>query len=232
MHVPNSSRRSAWVAGATGLIGSFLVDHLLADDHYRRVEALLRRPLDGRDGLVQRQVDFGDLTSVESDAPVDDAFCCLGTTLKTAGSREAFRRVDLDYVVSFATAAQRLGAHRLMLISSIDASSGSNNLYLRVKGEAEEALAGLGFQALHILRPSLLLGPRRERRPGEKLATLTLPLISPLLLGRLRRYRPIQADTVARAMIGAAQSKDGHHVHTYDGLVRLAASVQSSASSG
>lgn len=226
MHSPSSSSsRSAWVAGATGLIGGFLVDHLLADDRYHRVEALLRRPLDGRDGLVQRQVDFGDLTVLESDQPVDDAFCCLGTTLRTAGSRQAFRRVDLDYVVSFATAAQRLGAQRLMLVSSIGAEAGSNNFYLQVKGEAEEGLAGLGFTAFHVLRPSLLLGPRRERRPGEKLASLTLPLVSPLLLGGLRRYRPIQADTVARAMIGAAQSADGHHIHNYKDLIRLAASV-------
>ena len=219
-----SSSRFAWVAGATGLIGGFLVDHLLADPRYHRVEALLRRPLEGREGLIQRQVDFGELTSVESDEPLDDAFCCLGTTIKTAGSQEAFRRVDLDYVVGFATAAQRLGAQRLVVVSSVDAEAGSNNFYLRVKGEAEVALADLGFEALHILQPSLLLGPRRERRPGEKLAMLTLPLVAPLLLGGLRRYRPIQADTVARAMIGAAHSADGRHVYTHGDLVRLAAS--------
>lgn len=226
MHASSSSSsRSAWVAGATGLIGSFLVDHLLADDRYHRVEALLRRPLEGRDRLIQRQVDFGDLSTLESEQPLDDAFCCLGTTLKAAGSRQAFRRVDFDYVVSFAAAAQRLGARRLMLVSSIGAEAASNNFYLRVKGEAEEALADVGFEALHVLRPSLLLGPRRERRPGEKLATLTMPLVAPLLLGGLRRYRPIQADTVARAMIGAAHSAAGHHVYRYNDLIRLAAST-------
>jgi uncharacterized protein YbjT (DUF2867 family) len=147
---------------------------------------------------------------------VDDAFCALGTTIKTAGSRDAFRRVDFGYVVVFVRAARAAGARRLMLVSAIGASAHSALFYLRVKDETEEAVAALGYPALHIFRPGLLLGRRAESRPREALAMALAPFLNPLMLGPAKAYRAIPADTVAAAMIAAASmQRTGRNIHTY-----------------
>jgi uncharacterized protein YbjT (DUF2867 family) len=143
-------------------------------------------------------VDFESLDGAGEALAADDAFCCLGTTRAKAGSAEAFRRVDFDAVEEFARAAQAAGAKRFLLVSSSGADARSPFLYPRVKGEAEEAVSRLPFEAVAVLRPSLLLGPRAERRPAERLAQA-------LLGGPLRglipaRWRPVEAAAVARAM--------------------------------
>jgi uncharacterized protein YbjT (DUF2867 family) len=148
---------------------------------------------------------------------VDDAFCALGTTIKTAGSRAAFRRVDFGYVVAFARAA---GARHFMLVSAIGASVRSRIFYLRVKGETEEAVAALGYPALHIFRPGLLLGHRAQSRPREALGMALAPFLDPLMLGPAKAYRGIPADMVAAAMIAAAGTeRTGRQIHTYADMV-------------
>jgi len=185
------------VAGASGLVGTRLLRYLLADSGCGRVVALGRRPLPVlHPKLEARLVDFAALPALAADA----AFCCLGTTMRAAGSREAFRRVDHDHVVAFAAAARAGNASRFLLVSSVGADAGARNFYLRVKGEAEQAVAALGFAGLDILRPGLMLGPRPERRPTEALAQRLLPLVNPLLPSR---YRAIDHDVVARAMAAA-----------------------------
>ncbi|MBT8336001.1 MAG: NAD(P)H-binding protein, partial [Gemmatimonadetes bacterium] len=134
----------------------------------------------------------------------DAVFVALGTTLRAAGSRDAFRRVDLDYVVSVARAARAAEATQLLPVSSVGASTRAGSFYLQVKGEAEEALRGLGFPSLTIARPSLLLGDRDESRPLEAVSTVALRLARPILRGPFARYRPIEARTVARALVRAA----------------------------
>jgi uncharacterized protein YbjT (DUF2867 family) len=135
----------------------------------------------------------------------NDAFCCLGTTLREAGGREGFRAVDHDLVVRIAHIAQAAGAERLVVISSVGASETSKNFYLRVKGETEGALERLQFAALDILQPSVLLGLRRNLRPLELLAQAVFWCVNPLLLGALARYRGMPAGEVAAAMLGAAR---------------------------
>lgn len=193
---------TAVIAGASGLVGGHLLRELLAAPEYERVISVGRRRL-GRDHpkLTEVVAEFTALDAVAGDLRADDAFCCLGTTRRRAGSREAFRAVDQTAVLAFAWAVQRAGARRFFTVSAQGASPESRFFYRRVKGETEEALRVLRFATLGILRPGLLLGARREFRLGEKLASAVLWLAEPLLVGRLEKHRPIEAATVARAML-------------------------------
>ncbi|WP_257454655.1 oxidoreductase [Archangium lipolyticum] len=194
--------RTAVVTGASGLVGGLLLDTLLASPRYREVLSLGRRPLpEQHPKLVQRTVDFARLAE-ESLPAADDAFCCLGTTIKKAGSQEAFRAVDHDAVLAFAQATKKAGARRFLVVTALGANPRSRVFYNRVKGEAEEALEGVGFESLVILQPSLLLGERAESRPGERAAIMASRVLAPLL--RPLASRPIEARTVARAMVALA----------------------------
>lgn len=196
--------RTALVAGASGLVGGFLLDALLEDPLYARVVSLGRRALPKEHPrLTQHTVDFARLEP-EALPPADDAFCTLGTTLKKAGSQEAFRAVDHDAVLAFARAARKAGARRFVLVTALGANPRSRIFYNRVKGEVEEAVKGVGFGSLAILRPSLLLGERAERRPGEHAAIVVTRVLGPLL--RPLGGRPIDARTVARAMLTLARA--------------------------
>ena len=216
--------RTALLAGATGLVGSHCLSQLLGDGGYGRIVAVVRRPLPGSDHrLDARVVDFDRLA--EADLPrVDDVFCALGTTIRRAGTRDAFRRVDHDYVVALARRAAERGATRFVLVSAIGANPRSPVFYSRVKGETERDVAAVGFEAVHLLRPSLLVGERSEHRRGERLGIAVFTAVAPLLVGPLRRYRPIPAAVVARAMRAAARHPGrGTHVHESDRIAELGA---------
>jgi len=195
--------RTALVAGASGLVGGLLLDALLESPQYREVCSLGRRPVSKQHPrLTQRTVDFARLEGEPLPA-ADDAFCCLGTTIKKAGSQEAFRAVDHDAVLAFGKAARKAGARRFLVVTALGADPRSRVFYNRVKGEAEEALKAVGFETLVILRPSLLLGDRAESRPGERAAIVVSKALGPLL--RPFGGRPIEAHTVARAMLALAR---------------------------
>ena len=218
-----SSHRTALLAGASGLVGGHLLQRLLADPRYKRVVTVGRKAL-GIEHPKLRSL-ITDLDAIEAamaglGETVDDAFCALGTTIKTAGSRAAFQRVDFGYVVAFARAARASNARRFMLVSAIGSSARSRIFYLRVKGETEEAVAALGFPALDIFRPGLLLGQRAESRPREALGMALAPFLNPLMLGPAKAYRGIPADMVAAAMIIAAGAeRTGRQIHTYADMV-------------
>jgi uncharacterized protein YbjT (DUF2867 family) len=217
--VTGASVRTALLAGGSGLVGGLAIPHLLAPGAFDRVIALGRRPLAERPGLEQRTVDFARLDA-RPPVPAAAAVCALGTTIRKAGSQEAFRAVDVEAAVSFARWARAGGAATIVLVSSVGASPESSNFYLRCKGEAEEAVAGLGFARFVALRPGLLLGAREESRPGEALGRAVTPLLSPLMLGPLRRYRGIPADVVASAAARAAlDPAPGRFAWEYDVLV-------------
>lgn len=201
----DTQTRTAAVAGASGLVGGHLLDALLEDPRYREVLSLGRRPLPKQHPkLVQRTVDFARLAD-EPLPPLDEAFCCLGTTIKKAGGQEAFRAVDHDAVLAFARAAKQAGARRFLVVTALGADARSRVFYNRVKGEVQEALKGLGFESLVILQPSLLLGDRQESRPGEHAAIVASRVLAPLL--RPFASRPIEARTVARAMAALAREE-------------------------
>jgi len=197
--------RTALLAGASGLVGGCLLDELLQNATWGRVVALVRRELRRKHArLVQRYVDYARLDDLSDVLGADDVFCCLGTTMKKASSRAAFSAVDFTYVHELARAALAHGATQFLLVSALGANPRSRIFYSRVKGEVEEAVGRLPYRAVHIFRPSFLLGERTERRPGERIGMAVARVLSPLLIRSLCKYRPIQAGDLARAMVRAA----------------------------
>lgn len=193
----------AVVAGGTGLVGGELLSALVGAGGHQPIIALVRTSgsLGGTPGVSERVVDFRLLEEASgAEGSLRDAFCCLGTTLKRAGSREAFREVDFHMVLRFAEWARAREVQRFFFVSSMGANPASPFFYSRVKGEVEAALAGVGFTSLFILRPGLLLGKRAERRLGEALAGRVTRVLRPVMVGPLRSLRPIPAGTVAAAM--------------------------------
>lgn len=210
------------------MVGRAVVTRLRDSGDFDRIHLLVRRPL-GMAGEAVREhlADFGRLDDLASDIDgIDAAFCCLGTTIRTAGSRQAFRQVDHDYIVAFGTFAAGLGARALVVVSSLGADPDSGNFYLRVKGETERDLAKTGIASLVILRPSLLTGDREEFRFGEKIGGAFLSVVSPLMVGRLGRIRPVSADQVASAMVLVARAPaEGVRVLESEQIRALADSV-------
>lgn len=193
----------AVIAGATGLTGSTLAFELLTRDEFTQITCLVRNiPEEIQEGLTYIQTDFDMIHYKKFKA--DTAFTCLGTTIKNAGSRENFYRVDYHYNLMFAEACKEQGVERFVLMSALGANSKSSVFYNRVKGELEEAIIGLDFKSLTIVRPSLLEGPREEQRPGELFARKAMNILNPLLVGGLRRYRSVDVDKIASAMAEAA----------------------------
>lgn len=215
--------RTALVAGPTGLVGSALIRQLLAAPTAGPVLAVSRRPLSDHPLLTVLPMPDG--ITLQPPVAVDDFYCALGTTLKRAGSRQAFRAVDVDLVIALAKAARAAGAQRAVVVSAIGANPRSNSFYLRCKGEMEAAVATLGFDALHFMQPSLLMGERAEHRWGEGVAQRLAPLYAPLLVGGLSRYRPVSGETVAAHMRTVmATAAPGVHRHTFGTAQRLSSS--------
>lgn len=217
--------RTALLAGATGLVGSHALQRLLADATWGHVVTVGRRTVSQRhDKLEQRMLDLGALDAVDDLPHADDVFCCLGTTIKQAGSQPAFRRVDHDFVVALARAGLRLGATQFLLVSAIGADPASRIFYSRVKGEAEAAVRQLPYRGVQVFRPSLLLGERAEFRFGERVAAWVAPALPLFLPGPFRRYRPIRAAAVARAMVRIArEAPRGPNVFEFDAIQASAA---------
>lgn len=207
------------------MVGGHLLDTLLEAPDYGRVYALTRRPL-GREHprLANRVVVFNRMAEQLKGLVVNDAYCCIGTTIKDAGSEEAFRDVDLDAVVLFAQAARALQATRFIVVSSVGADAQSKKFYLRTKGEMENAITTVGFPSVDILQPSLLLGDRKQVRPLEIAGRLLAPLVNPLLTGTREIYRAIPGEVVAKGMLGAARrGAKGIYRYTYSSICQLAA---------
>ena len=216
--------RIVLLAGASGLTGSRTLEALLEAPDIGRVIAASRRPLGlEHSRLANRIVKFEAIEAQLKGVACEAALCCLGTTIRQAGSRERFHAVDVDTVSAFARAARTAGARRFVVISSVGANPDSRNFYLRTKGEMERELEGLGFESLDILQPSMLLGWRAEMRPLEMLGMAFMPLVNPLLGGKYQIYRGIAARTVGQAMLGATRSgRRGVQRYTYAGIEALA----------
>ena len=196
---------TAWIAGASGLVGGELLRLLLADPAFDEVVSVGRRTLAVvSPKLTQLTVDFADPGSFESLDAADVAFSCLGTTIKKAGSKEAFRAVDHDAVLAFARAARSKGAKVFVHVSSLGADRASLSFYASVKGEVEEDLAALGYETMVALRPSILDGDRGESRPLERVGLAFARALGPVL----GKYRPTEASAVARAMVAKAKARE------------------------
>ena len=222
--MPDPEPKVVLLAGASGLVGKSALDALLDASDIGRVFAVTRRPL-GREHprLANRIVQFDKLESQLKGVTCHVAVCCLGTTIRQAGSQEAFRKVDVDYVLSFARAAKAAQAQRFVVVSSAGADVGAKNFYLHTKGEMEQAVANVGFSSLDILQPGPLLGFRSQMRPLELGALLLMPLVNPFLRGAREAFRGIAAKTVGAAIVGATRSgRRGVQRYTHSGLRALA----------
>lgn len=200
--------KTAIVVGATGLVGRALVNRLCQDDRYTQITCLVRAPLtanDYHDPLNKIQalvIDFEHLQDYQGYFTVDHVYCCLGTTIKKAGSKSAFRRVDFEFVHVCAQLARAQRAKGFVWISSLGANAKSRSFYLRVKGELENAILTmpqLSYAAA--VRPPLLMGNRKEERPAEDWGIKILQKMAPIMKGPLAKYRPVHAHQVAGEMI-------------------------------
>ena len=202
-------QKEALILGATGLVGGHLLHLLLEDYSYSSVTALVRRPLgQSHDKLKEKIVDFDALEDSGDAFKAHHIFCCLGTTMKQAGSKDAFRKVDHDYVVRAGKLAKAGNAEKFLVVTALGAKKSSGVFYNRVKGEVEEDLASLGIPALHIFRPSLLLGMRQETRFLEGLGASLFRGVAFLMKGPLKKVAPIEGALVAKAMVHNAKMSD------------------------
>ena len=207
------------LAGGTGLIGQAFLAH--AQSTKLHVTAVGRRPT----GLASEDIiaDFADLPAMPS---VRVAVCTLGTTIRAAGSQDAFRAIDFDAVVAFATAAKTAGVEHFLTVTAVGANANSSVFYSRVKGEVERELSSMQFQRLDIVQPGLLLGNRAESRPVETLLKWMAPATDLLMQGPWRRYRSIAAQTVAESLLVlTTHTETGYYVHQHDDIMALVAGV-------
>lgn len=206
------------IVGATGLIGGQLLELLLADDRYSKVTALSRKPLSiNHFKLDNVVVDFSRLSEYFDRLSADDVFCCLGTTMKQAGSPEAFRKVDFEYPLEIAKITKGLGAKQFLIITALGASKKSSFYYNKVKGEVEEAIGNQGFESYHIFRPSFLQGKRIESRAGEEATKVFFSIFGFLVP---KKFKAIDSNKVARAMLMKAKEESrGVFVYESDTLL-------------
>jgi uncharacterized protein YbjT (DUF2867 family) len=224
-------QRTALIAGATGLVGSLCLKQLLDDPDYAQVISFSRRPAsEPHPKLVQKLVDFDNLSQL---APIaaNDAFCAMGTTNAKAGSQEAYRKIDVGYSKAFAEFALAGGAQHFALVSSVGANARSRAFYLRTKGELEEAVKAMRFASVNTFQPGFLMGSRAERRAGEGVALALARALQFVFIGGLSKYRPIEASTVAAAMIAAVKrAEPGRHTYLFDDMQALTKHSTASAS--
>ncbi|MBK9146698.1 MAG: hypothetical protein IPM12_02625 [Flavobacteriales bacterium] len=200
------------VAGGSGLVGRAVLETAIRADRFDRVIALLRRPLDLKDRKLEAWLPAeGDLLTALRPQPVDAVICCLGTTIrKVGGDKAKFIHVDKDLVLSLALWAMEQGAPAFAVVSAIGADAKSRVFYNRVKGEMEEGLKAMGFPELHIFQPSILIGPRSEKRLGERIGIAVMSAIAPLLPDK---YKPMPHDVLAKALINCIGTSGGTHAY-------------------
>lgn len=213
---------TATLIGATGLIGNYLLEELLQDDYFDTVKILIRRRMEfSHPKLEKHLVDFNDGDSfLVALSNSDVVFCSIGTTQKKVkGDKAAFRKIDYDIAVNAARFSKMVGCETFVLVSSVGANSNSNNFYLKLKGEIEEAVKETELKSIHIMRPSVLLGDRKEKRIGESISKNIMSALSFLVPSK---YKPIQGRTVAKAMKNVSkENKQGFFIYEYKEIKTL-----------
>jgi uncharacterized protein YbjT (DUF2867 family) len=216
--------KTAIVFGSTGLIGNLLVEELIKSDKYSTIKSFVRQPTSITEPKVEEIVsDFSNTTAFSQLISGDDIFICLGTTIKKAGSVANMEKIDRDLPLDIAKAAASAGVKGIAIVSSIGASARASNYYLRIKGELEDGIMQLPFDRKAILRPSMLLGERKEKRTGEIVGKVVMTAVKPVLIGKLLKYRAIHGRDVAKAMIAVMNTPQKKSVFESDELQKLAA---------
>ncbi len=207
------------IAGSTGLIGGNIIK-VLSNKKLSAI-ALTRRTIPNLPAnITEMIIDFDAFEKNGSLPDCNNVFICLGTTIKTAGSQENFRKVDIDYCLSIAKKSKESGAETLSLISCIGANSSSKNFYLRTKGEVEESIQSLGFSTVNIFRPSFLVGDRSEKRLAEKIAIKLAKIMDLFLIGTASKYRSVKAESLAKTMVLKVASKPGVNYFYFDDFLK------------
>ena len=218
-------KQTAVIIGATGLIGSLLVETLLNDDSFEKIRVLVRRPYEKQHPKLEVCVlDFNNLDDYANKLGIGDSiFCCIGTTQKKVnGDKAAYRKIDYDIAVNAAILGKKAGFTKYLLVSSLGADANAKGFYLKLKGEVETKIASIGFASFHIFRPSFLLGSRNEVRTGESIMKVFFKGLSNLFLGGWTKYKAIEAKTVANAMAAAAKENFvGQKIYYYDEMNAL-----------
>ena len=197
--------KTALVFGSSGLVGSHLVRLMNKNSNYEKIKLFVRSTSEIKTSKIEIiNTDFKNLSNHKEDINGDDCFFCIGTTKKNTPDKDEYRRIEYDIPVEIAKIAKSNSINSFFYVSSGFADSKSSSAYLKNKGQVEEELIKLNFSILGIMRPSFLVGNRKEKRPGEELATIFFKIFSPLLLGPLKKMRPIQSEKVAKVMIKVA----------------------------
>lgn len=215
--------KTALIIGSTGLIGSQLLNFLLDSNDYLKVITFVKRDTGIKHPkLTQHVIDFDKPETYKDLVVGDDFFCTIGTTIKKAGSKEAFRKVDFEYPRQFAAFALQNKVKQFLIISSLGADAKSGNFYLKTKGEIQDFLKDCNFESVAVLQPSLLLGNRTEFRLGEKVGAFFMKSLSFLFLGNLKKYKPIAGKTVAKALLKIAQTNNkGFKIYESDTIQEI-----------
>ena len=215
--------KTALIIGSSGLIGKQLLSLLLESKDYDKVIVFNRKEMAlNHPKLVQQLIDFEDIPSYKNLIKGDDFFCTIGTTIKKAGNKEAFRKVDFSYPKQFAEIAKTNNIKHFLIVSSLGADVNSSNFYLKTKGEIEQFIINSNIEIVSIFRPSILSGNREEFRLGEKFGLMLMKVFSFLFIGNLKKYKPIASETVAQGMFAAAQkNKLGVSIYESDSIKNL-----------
>lgn len=216
--------KKAIIVGASGLIGSNLLNILLTQPDYKEVLVIARKKTKNKNTkITQLIIDFNKLDDYADQITGDVLFCCLGTTRKLTPDLDEYRKIDHDYPVKLAGLAKANGIEQYHYVSSIGANSKSSNFYTKIKGDTEDDLKKAGLNSLHIYEPSLLIGDRKKSRLAERIAAIVMKLVKPLLFGKLKKYRAIKALDVAKAMFKQSlKNKVGTFTYTTDQIQKRA----------
>ncbi|MDC3186545.1 NAD(P)H-binding protein [Candidatus Pelagibacter sp.] len=217
--------KTALVFGSTGLVGGHLISQLIKNDNYNKIKIFVRSEIVINEPKIEIiKTDFNDLENHKEDIKGDDCFFCIGTTKQNSPDKNEYQKVELDIPKKIAQIARTNSVNCFIFISSIYANPKSSGNYVKFKGLVEEELKKLNFSNLGILRPSFLMGDRKEYRAGEKIGILTFRLLSPLLLGPLKKMKPINSEKVAKAMINIANENLGKTIFESDEIVEVSSS--------
>ena len=214
--------KTALLFGATGLVGSHLLNLLISNNNYSKIKVFVRSSIELNDPKIEIiQTDFNNLKNHREDIKGDDCFFCIGTTKKNSPDKNEYKRVELELPKQVAQIAKSNLVNSFVFVSSGYADPKSSGDYLKFKGLVEEELKRLNFSKLGIMRPSFLLGNRQEKRVGEKIGIFVFKLLSPLFLGPLKKMKPIHSATVAKAMVKIANENLGKIIFESDEIVEI-----------
>ena len=215
--------KTALIFGSSGLIGNNLVKIILQNNKYDQIKLFVRSEIENNNPKLEIiKTDFNNLEKHKNSIVGDDCFFCIGTTRKNTPNKNEYIKVEYNLPVAVAKMAKSNSVNHFIYVSSLGSNPNASGLYLKNKGQAEQELINLNFSKLSIIRPSILLGNRKENRIGEKLGVFFMQLLSPVFLGKLKKYKPIKVENVAKAMINIAQNNYQKTVFESDRLVEIA----------